>query len=197
MDSSNPEFWDQRYLAGRLPWDANGVPVALAEYLSRTPPRGRVLIPGCGSGYEISAFHTAGWEVTAIDFAPQAVARAKALLGETGSCVRHADFFSHDFGSGFDLIYERTFLCSLPPACWTDYARRMAELLRPGGYLVGIFFYGHEPDPPPFPLTVATAEALFRPRFELTQDHPIARTQSLPLYAGGERWQVWRSGGSP
>lgn len=45
-----------------------------------------------------------------------------------------------------DGIYERTFLCSLPPECWPDYAARMARLLRPGGVLAGIFYYGTDPD---------------------------------------------------
>lgn len=192
MESSTPEFWDQRYRAARLPWDARGVPPELHEYLARSPARGRALIPGCGSGYEVRALHEAGWETTAIDFAPGAIARARALLGDLGACVREADFFNADLRVGYDLIYERTFLCSLPPACWPDYARRMGELLKPGAVLAGIFFYGDEPEPPPHPLTRTTAERLLAADFALVEDRAIPAAQSLPLYATGERWQVWR-----
>jgi SAM-dependent methyltransferase len=192
MDCTQPGFWEERYLANRVPWDAGGVPDALREYLRGRPAGGRVLIPGCGSGHEVAAFAAAGWDVTAVDFSPAAVARARAVLGAGGDCVKQADFFAGDLGAGYDLIYERTFLCSLPPGRWPDYARRMAALLRPGGIIVGIFFYGNDPEPPPFPLTAAAAKALFSPVFALLEDRPIPADQSLPLYAGAERWQVWR-----
>lgn len=194
MESARPEFWEERYRAGRLPWDAGGVPPALAAFLRRqgSGAARRVLIPGCGSGYEVSAFLAAGWDTCAIDFAPAAVERARAMLGAAGACVRQADFFTDAVGSDFDLLYERTFLCSLPPSCWDDYARRAAALLRPGGVLAGIFFHGYEPEPPPFPLTPATAVSLFGEAFELIEDEVIPAAESRPLYAGGERWQVWR-----
>lgn len=193
MESVRPEFWEQRYRAGRLPWDAGGVPPALAAFLGRRGPAGRrVLIPGCGSGYEVNAFAAAGWSVCAIDFAPAAVERARRVLGAAGACVRQADFFTDDSGAEFDLIYERTFLCSLPPPRWADYARRVAALLRPGGALAGIFFHGQEPEPPPYPLTPAAAAALFGTALALVEDEAIPAADSLPLYAGGERWQVWR-----
>lgn len=193
MESARPEFWEQRYRAGRLPWDAGGVPPALAAFLERLGPGARqVLVPGCGSGYEVKAFLTAGGRVCAIDFAPAAVERARTVLGAAGTCVRQADFFTGDIGADYDLIYERTFLCSLPPSCWADYARRVAALLRPGGVLAGIFFHGHEPEPPPYPLSAGTAAGLFDAAFELVEDEAIPAANSLPLYAGGERWQVWR-----
>lgn len=192
MDSSAPEFWEERYRAGRLPWDAGGVPPALREFLARGGPVGKVLIPGCGSGYEARAFHAAGWEVTAVDFSPSAVARARANLGELARHVVRADFFADAIGDSFDLIYERTFLCSLPPARWPAYARRVAGLLRPGGGLAGIFFHGCEPEPPPHPLRAETAHALFGAVLALVEDRAIPAAESLPLYAGGERWQVWR-----
>jgi hypothetical protein len=62
-----PDFWNERYAAGRTPWDQCGVPAALARFLARSSGGGaRVLIPGCGTGYEIVAFAGAGYEVTAL-----------------------------------------------------------------------------------------------------------------------------------
>jgi hypothetical protein len=103
-----------------------------------------------------------------------------------------ADFFADDFGSGFDLVYERTFLCSLPPDLWPPYASRMAELIVPGGVLAGLFYHGTDPEPPPYGLTGAGADVLFDDAFELVEDDAVPAEQSLPLYAGFERWQVWR-----
>src|SRR5450759_3548093 len=114
-NSSRPEFWDVRYTSGKTPWDFHGVPAALKTFLKTSQP-GNVLIPGCGTAYEVRAFHEAGWKVTAIDFSRVAVERARSELKTLARCVVHGGFFAYDFGSRhFDLIYERTFLCALPP----------------------------------------------------------------------------------
>jgi SAM-dependent methyltransferase len=190
-DSTRPDFWNTRYAAGKTPWDLGGVPAALRSFLARAKPPGRILIPGCGSGYEVRAFHEAGFKVTAIDFSPAAVERAGRLLGPLGRSVIQGDFFTHDFtGQNFDLIYERTFLCSLPPERWPAYATRMADLLQTGKLLAGIFLYGEEPEPPPYPLGDAQALELFGQEFELIRSEPVS--DSLPLFQGMERWQEWR-----
>ena len=151
---------------------------------------GRAFIPGCGSGYEVKAFHAAGWQVMAIDFSPIAVERAKGLLGPLGELVVLGDFFKYPLdGSSFDLVYERTFLCALPPKSWEDYAARMRQLIHPGGKLVGFFLYGEESEPPPYPLTSTHAVELFERDFILTQDDSVS--DSLPVFAGKERWQEW------
>src|SRR5687767_3051540 len=190
-DSTQPDFWNTRYAAGKTPWDFGGVPAALPSFLARAKPPGRVLIPGCGSGYEVQAFHEAGFEVTAIDFSSAAIEKAGRLLGPLSRSVIAGDFFTHDFtGQNFDLVYERTFLCSLPPERWPAYATRMAELLQKGKLLAGIFLYGEEAEPPPYPLTETQALDLFGEKFELTRSEPVS--DSLPLFQGMERWQEWR-----
>ncbi len=190
-DSSDPAFWELRYDSGRVPWDLQGAPHALDDYLRRTAPGRTVLIPGCGFGHEVRSFHQAGWTPIAIDFSAAAVTRAKAGLGPLASCVRQADFFGPEIAGPFDLVYERTFLCALPVQRWPAYARRMHDLLRPEGVLAGIFYHGIDPDGPPFPIDAGTAAALFT-GFELIADRPIPSHQSLPLHAGFERWQEWR-----
>ena len=151
-----------------------------------------VLIPGCGEDYRtIDAFRLAGHQVTAIDFSPVAVERIrKALTGFSGNLIL-GDFFSYNFQSApFDIVYERTFLCSLPPRLWKDYAARTAELLRPHGLLSGFFFYGEESDPPPYPLTEAQGSEIFEDRFELIRSEPV--TDSLSIFGGKEKWQEWQ-----
>jgi SAM-dependent methyltransferase len=190
VDSSQPDFWTGRYAAGRTPWDFGGVPAALRSFLARATAPGKVLIPGCGSGYEVQAFHAAGYDVTAIDFSPAAVDQAKRLLGVLAERVILGDFFTHNFGPGrFDLIYERTFLCSMPPSHWPDYAKRMADLLPPGGSLIGVFLYGQRPEGPPYPLTDKQADQLFESYFRLSRSENV--TDSLPFFHDMERWQEW------
>lgn len=190
-DCNQADFWTVRYTAGKTPWDFGGIPLALKSFLEKHSVPGSVLIPGCGSGYEIQAFHAAGYDVSAIDFSPAAIVQAKRVLGELAQRVIEGDFFSYDFGPHrFDLIYERTFLCSMTPSRWPDYARRMAELLSPGGRLIGVFLYGQRRSSgPPFPLTESEAEQLFTKRFQLMRSE--AMTDSLPLFRDMERWQEW------
>lgn len=165
------------------------MPAALTRWLGTAGSPGRVLIPGSGPGHEVRAFHEAGWDVLAIDYAPAAVERARAGLGELGSNVALADFFEHRFGEQFDVIYERTFLCALPPTRWPAYAARMADLLRDGGQLIGTFFYGRNDDPPPYPITPEAADAVLGGRFIRMGDEKV--TDSLEMFAGQERWQIW------
>ena len=168
-DSNQPDFWTVRYAAGKTPWDFSGVPSALKSFLERSSVPGRVLVPGCGSGYEIQAFDAAGYDVSAIDFSPAAVDQAKRVLGSLAERVILGDFFTHDFGQlRFDFIYERTFLCSMIPTRWPGYVNKMADLLLPGGKLIGVFLYGQRsPSGPPFPITEPEVEQLFKERFEL------------------------------
>jgi SAM-dependent methyltransferase len=190
-DSTHPDFWTIRYAAGRTPWDFDGVPAALTSFLARSSAPGRVLIPGCGSGYEIEVFHTAGYDVTGIDFSPAAVDQAKSVLGVLADRLIFGDFFTYDFGPRrFDLIYERTFLCSMPPSRWPDYAARMADLLSGGGRLIGVFLYAQQAAPgPPYPLTDDQSERFLQGRFRLARSELM--TDSLPLFRGMERWQEW------
>ena len=193
--AAQPEFWNTRYAAGRTPWDFGGVPAALVRFLAAHPGAGRhALIPGCGSGHEIAAFAAAGWEVTAIDFSPPAVAQARARLGPAlAGRVVLGDFFTHAFSAApFDLVFERTFLCALPPDLWSRIAERTAALLKPGGALAGIYFIGNKEDGPPFGLAPGEAEKLFARDFALVAEVAIPAAESLALFAGCERWQERR-----
>ena len=125
-DPAVPEFWNLRFEAAFTPWDQGGVPACLRQYVdvrllaaqSLPPQKYRVLIPGCGSAHEVKLFADLGWDVTAIDFSPAAVAQARLTLSvgsALASMVKEQDFFGETVGSErFDIVYERAFLCALP-----------------------------------------------------------------------------------
>ncbi|PYI76801.1 MAG: SAM-dependent methyltransferase [Verrucomicrobia bacterium] len=191
ISSASPRFWNQRYASGQTPWLVHSVPAALRAFLKRTKTRGAVLIPGCGTDHlALQTFQTAGFDVTAIDFSKVAVARTKNALGHFEGEIVLGDFFTFDFGKRFDLIYERTFLCALHPRRWRRYAARVAELLRSRAILAGIFLYGEEPDPPPYPLSKSTAAEIFGKYFRLV--HHVKISDSVPMFAGMESWQEWQ-----
>ena len=196
VPSSGPEFFDIRYAAGKMPWDFGGVPKSLKRFLHKRHGPGRVLIPGCGSGYEIEAFSSSGWDVIGIDFSRFAVARARRLLGPLAGKVYEGDFFTYSLREGFfDMIYERTFLCTLLPDLWLRYAQRIAKLIVPSGVLCGFFFLGPEDEPPPYPISQCQLDELLGSWFEKIEDDAVE--DSLPLYAGKERWQIWRRKTTP
>ncbi len=191
---SQPEYWNTRYLKDNTPWDFGGVPADLRTFLKKKGKGAKVLIPGCGSGYEIKAFAEAGYEVTAIDFASFAVERAKRMVGPTlAPRVLVGDFFSYDFpAAGFDLIYERSFICSIPPERRQAYRDRMAQLLKYRGLLIGYYYYNKPVllDGPPYGFAWGAADELFSRYFLLVKDEPV--NDSVPLFAGRERWQERR-----
>ena len=190
QDSSKSDFWESRYRDHVTPWDAGKVPDALRNYAKRIRSGSRILIPGCGSAYEAGYLAENGFDVLAIDFSPAAVELAKKNLSRFGDIVRLADFFEFDYGKPYEVIYERAFLCALPPRMWPQYAPRMAQLLRPGGELAGFFFFRETEKGPPFGTTPEALHALLEPHFDLVEDRMA--TDSIPVFQDAEHWQVWR-----
>ena len=108
-----------------------------------------------------------------------------------GDRVAQADFFAPIAQAPFDVVYERAFLCALPRRMWSDWARRVGELARSGGLLAGFFFFDAGERGPPFPLhSQDELDALLAPAFARIVDEPVP--DSIPVFAGKERWQVWR-----
>jgi len=192
QDSSRPDFWDTRFRGGVTPWDAAGVPPQLASWLPGRKSPSRVLIPGCGSGYEVRLFAAHGHDVLAIDFSAAAVEAAREELGEPlARLVTQQDFFSLD-ARPFDLIYERALLCALPRRMWSQWARRVTELVRPGGELAGFFYLDDNERGPPFGVAPHALRALLEGGFELMEEKAIPPEQSIAVFQRKEVWQVWK-----
>lgn len=189
-DPSAPAFWSERFERDFTPWDLGGVPAHFREFVLQSPRAYVTLIPGCGTGYEVACLSDAGWDVTAIDFSEAAVHSARKKLGKWADRVVQADFFSFVPARPVELIYERAFFCALPVRMRQDIVNRWAELLPQGGLLAGFFFIDEAQKGPPFGVNSAELEALLNPFFERTVDEAV--TDSLPVFAGRERWQVWK-----
>ncbi|WP_118180901.1 thiopurine S-methyltransferase [Paraburkholderia phosphatilytica] len=193
-DPDSPAFWDERFEKRFTPWDQAGVPAEFVAFASQRLAE-PVVVPGCGNAWEVLWLAERGAPVRAIDFAANAVAAARVQLGQYASVVEQADFFAWQPPVAPAWIYERAFLCALPPARRGDYARRIAELLPEGALLAGFFFIGATPKGPPFGMDRSDLDALLSPYFELVDDRPVA--DSIPVFAGRERWLVWRRRGAP
>jgi SAM-dependent methyltransferase len=191
QDSSLPEFWDTRYRGGVMPWDAAGVPPRLFQWLAERKAKARILVPGCGTGYEVRALAAHGHDVLAIEFSDAAIEAARRELGALSERVIKADFFAFE-AAPFDAIYERAFMCALPRRLWPQWAARVAELLRPGGDLAGFFYFDDNQRGPPFGISRERLAELLQKDFELVDDQDIPPSESIAVFSGKERWQVWR-----
>jgi SAM-dependent methyltransferase len=189
-DPAAPGFWTERFEQGFMPWDRGGVPERFRQFVSQAERPYVTLIPGCGTGYEVACLSEAGWDVTAIDFSAAAVETARRELGPWAQRVVQADFFEFLPPRPVEFIYERAFFCALPPRQRAAIVARWAELLPPGGLLAGFFFFDDTPKGPPFGIVAAELDALLTPFFARIEDLPLS--DSLPVFAGKERWQVWR-----
>jgi len=195
-DPETPAFWDERYRARFTPWDANGVPPALVRFVESARPGPRVLVPGCGSAYEAGYLDAHGFDVTAVDIAPEALARAREVLRDAVAArvLKQADFFTLDVE--IDWVYERALLCALPVRLWSRYGAAMHRLVRPGGLLAGFFYVDEQAaEPrrgPPFAARRKEIDGLFSVGFKCVADEAVPEPQSIPAFAGRERWMVWQ-----
>jgi SAM-dependent methyltransferase len=189
-DPSRATFWDQRFAERFMPWDQHGVPPAFVEFATTLAPQ-PVLIPGCGSAYEARWLAERGFTVDAFDFSSAALEVAREQLGpQWRDLVRQADFFAFEPRVAPRWVYERAFLCALPPARWPDYASRMAQLTAPGAVLAGFFVIGATAGGPPFSIERDALDALLTPYFERVDEHGV--DASLAVFGQRERWITWR-----
>ncbi|MEM1348801.1 MAG: methyltransferase, partial [Myxococcota bacterium] len=167
-------------------------------------PPGRVLVPGCGSGYDAFALADAGWAVTGLDISPTAAARFRALRDEHGLSPERAeihigDFFTFQPGAPFDLGWDYTFLCAIDPDRRQEWADKMHGLIRPGGMLCTLLFpvdsddtseSTREDSGPPYRLHPEWVERLLQGRFVLQELERV--TRSHPGRGGMEWLARWR-----
>ncbi len=186
----HPDFWSKRFGEGTTPWDAGRVPSTFADFVARQPMAVNTLIPGCGSAWEALHLAEQGWPVTALDFSPLAVDKARQVLGNVTVDLICDDFFTFKPRQPYQLIYERAFLCALPRKLWADWGQRVAELLPPDGLLAGYFFVCDQPKGPPFGIQHEQLVELLAANFEQIEDSAV--DDSIAVFAGRERWQVWR-----
>ena len=183
-------FWTERYDTERTGWDIGYTSTPLATYIDQLKnPELRILIPGCGNAYEAFYLWEKGFrKLTLLDISPRPVARLRAQFAEhfqEQPNILLEDFFEHQ--GTYDLILEQTFFCALPPSARPDYARKMAELLKPGGQLVGVLFNRHfTHQGPPFGGDPEAYAAHFAPYFEFK--HWAECRHSIPPRRGSEWW---------
>jgi len=148
----NKNFWEDKYQNDQTGWDIGSVSTPIKEYIDQLEDKDiKILIPGCGNSYEGEYLHKQGsTNVWLCDLAPSSF---KNFLERVPDFPKEhlitGDFF--ELSDQFDLIIEQTFFCALDPKLRPAHARKMHELLKPGGKLVGLLFnVPLNEDHPPF-----------------------------------------------
>lgn len=164
-------FWQQNFDTGNTPWDRGMPGPQLVAWLGSEIARGQsVLVPGCGSGWDVVALAEFGAAVTGIDYTPAAVAKVEARLAERrlAAEIVQADVLTWSPPQPVDAIYEQTCLCALHPDQWTRYAEQLHRWTRPGGKLLAMFMQKARPtaaegfvEGPPFHCDINAMRALF------------------------------------
>ncbi|MBW6414894.1 SAM-dependent methyltransferase [Candidatus Methylacidiphilum fumarolicum] len=164
-------YWESKYQSGQAGWDRGAPSPALVEVLQRFPTPKRVLVPGCGTGHDVHYLASLKIEAVGIDFAPSAIETARKKAQSPLENYLLADIFSlpQQFHESFDLIWEHTCFCAIPPIKRPHYVQSMYSMLRPDGLFLGIFFLDTESstEPPPYCFTLNEIDRHFDPYFQL------------------------------
>ena len=167
-DVSSPSFWEESYRSGRTGWDL-GMPTPVFQRLAESGkfPPGKMLVICAGRGYDARMFARLGFQVTAVDFAEDAVKEMKTLVDSNISMeVMQADLFDLPvfMKEEFDYILEYTCFCAIDPQRRADYIHSVSSLLKPGGIYIALAFpIGGRTGGPPF---VVTPDELVEPLSE-------------------------------
>ncbi len=188
----NANDWEQRYATGDTPWEKGAPSPGLVDFLATHPLDGKIAVPGCGYGHDVRAIARPGNEVIGLDIAPRAVERAKAFPKVADEIYRVADWFdlAADLRGCFDWVWEHTCFCAIDPSLRPAYVEAAGAALKSHGHLLAIFYLdpGGEADgQPPFGVTTAELDGLFRPSFELIKEWKPARA-----YEGREGRELMR-----
>ena len=154
-DVNSASFWEESYRSGRTGWDL-GMPTPVFQRLAESNQfqPGKMLVICAGRGYDARMFARLGFQVTAVDFAEEAVKEMQSLLeAEMPMEVIQADLFDLPafMKEEFEYILEYTCFCAIDPQRRAEYIESVSSLLKPGGYYIALAFpIGQRTGGPPF-----------------------------------------------
>lgn len=144
----NRWFFTLMYWRGRPPWDSGVTPPELVRVVEGTGTEhrqpGRALDLGCGTGTNSLYLARHGWDVSGVDFAAPAIARARekrAQMGTLSGAVRFqrgdvTHLEALDLHGPYDLVLDMGCLHGIAPAGRERYAAQVTRLTRPGALLM-------------------------------------------------------------
>jgi len=182
------DFWLERWERHEIGFHQDEVNPYLRQYWHelQTPNDGTVFVPLCGKSRDMLWLRKHGHPVLGVELSEIAV---QAFFGENNFIAQHstqgkfdscaADGFRILCGDFFDLskddlaqvsaVYDRASLVALPPEMREHYAQHLVDILPSGTKILLITFDypQQEMSGPPFAVSIAEVEALYRDRAEI------------------------------
>ena len=184
--------WDGAYRQGRrAPWDT-GRPASelVAAVTSGRVKPGRAVVLGCGTGTNAIYLAQKGFDVTALDVAPRALARAQGKADKAKVKVRWvvADVLAPPALGTFDFIFDRGCYHGVRRVSATGFVKTVNALSKPGTHMFIIAGNANEPrhyGPPRVDETDLVGD------FAKTWDFVSLREIRLDGRAGNSKSSVW------
>jgi SAM-dependent methyltransferase len=187
------------YRLGLIVWQRRTPPPELVALVEGSPlPPGRALDLGCGTGTDTVYLAAHGWEVTAVDVVPKAVATARRNAAAAGVTPR---FIQGDVtrldelgaGDGYTLLLDFGCFHTLPKDRRPAYVTSVSHAAAPGATLL---LYGFRRPPKVAPMHAGVTPDEVQQRFGPAgwQLIDAARTSAdTPAVPGADdRFELWR-----
>ncbi|KAM4105601.1 hypothetical protein ACB094_04G003800 [Castanea mollissima] len=169
VHNDSTDGWEKSWEQGVTPWDL-GQPTPILVHLHQTGalPKGRSLVPGCGSGYDVAAIACPERYVVGLDISDIAIKKAVELSSSLPNAsyfnFLKADFFTWSPSELFDLIFDYTFFCAIEPDMRLAWAQRIRDILKSGGELITLMFpISDRVGGPPFKVSILDYEEVLLP----------------------------------
>ncbi|OLP19844.1 SAM-dependent methyltransferase [Leptolyngbya sp. 'hensonii'] len=167
IQKADPYAWFEPLYAeaqgdtAQIPWARLATHPYLQDWLGQrivSAPKGAAIVVGCGLGDDAEALAEQGFQVTAFDISPTAIAWCRQRFPNSPVDYQVADLFhlSPAWQGGFELVFECRNVQALPLNLRTEAITAVASLVAPQGSLLVVTHLRPDdtvPDGPPWPLS--------------------------------------------
>lgn len=197
------KFWIEAWEEGRTGFNQQEPHPALEKYLNHfgLGKDTRTLVPLCGKSVDLLYLAKLGFDVHGVELYEKAVAEffvenqlPSPQTVETPDFkifsiprihLSVGDFFKVSSEEKFDFIYDRASIVALPEKMRSDYAKKIAELLKPEGQilLIAYDYDQSEMQGPPFSVSEKEITDLFK-------DFAVEHLGTMPQAPGTRLSQI-------
>ena len=181
-------------------WQRNDPPAELMSHVEGPSAlkAGRALELGCGTGTDTIYLAAHGWDVTAVDMVPKALATARRRASAAGvvprfiegDVTRLSDF---GIGDGYDLVLDFGCFHTLPEDLRPAYVSGVSSAAAPGATML---LYGFKRPPRAAPIhagvTADEIQARFRPAGWDVVSAGRTSVETPAVHGAADRFELWR-----
>ena len=170
------DFWENIYKNNDTGWDLGGVTPIFSDMAHELKP-GKLIILGCGRGYDAITFAKQNFDVTAVDFAPSAVKflEGLCLINKVKVNIIQDDIFSlnEKFKNNFDFVIEQTCFCAIDPNRRNEYEQLVYNILKYNGSLIGTWYpldKKLDDGGPPYGVSISRLKSIFQKNWVIDKE---------------------------